>query len=227
MDTWPSYLMDINHHYYFVDWNAKTYKIISEIDFYKGSKYKKKNIEQLFKSENPQQGNDYLMLKYEGKLIPVDYKLVPLVLLFWKQGFITTGLNQPDKENLGFVTFEYHTKKKVGSLYLLQLLLDGFPTKTVSAMDKSFESVNKETKKLLKKGFLVIQLYENFISITIDDTILEKMYKHLGLEKNEEKLPGRVIFFEDFLQNNKLKKVSFDTRQSQSNVHLHSHLYWQ
>jgi len=196
--------------YYRIDWQpSPTYTPISESDFYKSSGYKKTDIQNLRKSVYPTQGNDYLLLKADGKYFPVDYKLVPFVKYLWQQNIQTEGWNQPDEFNNGFVSMNHYTKKKESTLSLLQDKLKGISMKVLDRREDLLEQdslVNKKIENLNKKGVLVIELFAHFISITMNDKVLEKIYSHLGLQKNEDKLRGGVIISTDYFKQNKIHK---------------------
>jgi hypothetical protein len=150
------------------------------------------------KSVNPEQGNDYLLLKYEGQSIPVDYKLVPLVKLLWKMGFITEGLNQPDDLNTGFISFNHYLKNGFPALQSLKSVAEGQPYKVLNfyeddITEKSMDKQRKQGESLLKKGYLVIEIQSNYISLSFTEKTMEKLYEKLSLPLNTKRLPGNVI----------------------------------
>lgn len=205
-------IKDDGKHFYEINWTNRTYLPITEAEFYKKSSYKKKDIQNLFKSVYPTQGNDYLLLKHEGQLFPVDYKLVPLVQYLWNRGIKTMGWNQPDESTIGFVSMEYTTKKNESTIDFLQSILLNTPFKVIHNLEtkityNSIVKQNKEIEKLVKKGFIVLGIESNFVSISMNDSLLKKLYDFLGLQMNEERLPGAAVFWGD-LKDHQLKKAT-------------------
>lgn len=209
MEPYFKYVMTQEGKYYQIDVGSNTYSSVSEANFYKLSGYKKSDIEKLHKSIYPTQGNDYQLLKHEGQLFPVDYKLVPLVLYLWKHDVKTMGWNQPDEYNKGFVSMEHYTKNKESSLSFLEEKIKGLRYVVIDRQTEPFEkleAMNKKIEAFNKKGILVIELNLNFIAMDMNDTLLEKLYKHLGLKLNNKKLPGNVIVDNDYFKYQKIRK---------------------
>ncbi len=192
------YLKHKSGKYYLVDYSKKTYTPITEEEFYKQTHYKKSDVDNLMKSVNPEQGNDYLLLKQNNLSIPIDYKLVPLVKFLWKMGFVTEGLNQPDDLNTGFISFNHYLKGDFPALHSLKSVAEGQPYKILNhydteVTDKSMKKEIHEEDKLLKKGFLVIQIKSNYISLSFTEKSMQKLYEKLALKPNTKRLPGNVI----------------------------------
>jgi hypothetical protein len=196
--------------FYRIDLTHTTYSIIPEDIFYKESSYKKSELQKLRTSVYPTQGNDYLLLKHEGKMYPVDYKVVPLVKYLWSQHIETNGWNQPDEANIGFISMEHYTRTNESSLAFLQKITEGLPTKVVNyyhqETNNSFlEKTQKELSKLLKKGYIVLSIYSNFISISFDEASMKALHKKLHLKVNQDRLPGGGIIWSGILKD--FKKV--------------------
>lgn len=209
MESYHTYVRTDDGKYYDIEWGKKsTYKQISEPEFYKHSGHKKSEIQALAKSVYPTQGNDYLLLKWEGQLYPVDYKLVPFVQYLWNHAFKTTGWNQPDPYNMGFVNIDHYTKTNESALSALEKRLKGIPITILDNREvvADFASVNKKIETLNKKGNLVIEINNQFLAIYFNESLFEKVLKRLGLKKNEKKLPGSVIVNNDYFQLNKISK---------------------
>ncbi len=188
--------------FYRLDWIHKTYSIVSEEEFYKKSKYKKSDLQKLLKSVYPTQGNNYLLLKKDGQTYPVDYKLVPLVKYLWSHGVETMGWNQPDQDNFGFISAQHYMKDQ-SSLAFLQEIVGSLPYKVLNFFNEdatSLEKQLKEQEKLLNKGYLVLIIYSNFVSISFNESSMKKLYKKLHLKLNEERYPGAGILWSGALK---------------------------
>lgn len=199
-----SYTTDMKGKYFKINLEKKTYTNISETDFYKATPYKKTDLVNLTKSVYPNQANDYLLLKKDGLTFPVDYKLVPLVKFFWKKGFATQGWNQPDKVNLGFISFEHYLENGEGTLCFLERLLEGFDYKLLNNIqtvnERPIEKKIQEERRLHKKGIFTISIESNMIALSFSEPLMEKLYKKLDLSLNEKRLPGGAILSEYDLQ---------------------------
>ncbi len=197
-------------HFYKINMTYQTYTMIPEQQFFKESLYKKSDLQQLAKSVYPTQGNDYLLLKKEGQLFPVDYKLAPFVQYLWSQGIRTSGWNQPDDFNTGFVSMdhsylvkdEYSKNQTMSSLAFLESLMKqlGLPFKVLYSYNKeltaqSLDRAQKYQNNLLKKGYIVLDFAVNYVSISFNEEMMEKLYKKLGLELNEKRKPGGGIIW--------------------------------
>lgn len=197
-------------HFYKINHTYQTYTTISEQQFFKESPYKKSDLQQLRKSVYPTQGNDYLLLKKEGQLFPVDYKLAPFVQYLWSQGIRTSGWNQPDELNTGFVSMdhsyimkdEYAKNQTMSSLAFIEGLIKrlGLPYKVLYTYNKEYtsESLDKALKyqdNLLKKGYIVLDFAVNYVSISFNEDMMKKLYKKLGIALNEKRLPGEGIIW--------------------------------
>jgi hypothetical protein len=134
----------------------------------------------------------------------VDYKLVPLVKFFWKKGFATQGWNQPDKVNLGFISFEHYLENGEGTLCFLERLLEGFDYKLLNNIqtvnERPIEKKIQEERRLHKKGIFTISIESNMIALSFSEPLMEKLYKKLDLSLNEKRLPGGAILSEYDLQ---------------------------
>lgn len=205
-----SYVTTEDKGYYRIDWEPKaTYTSITESEFYKRSGHNKKNIENLRKSVYPTQGNDYLLLKLNNELFPVDYKLVPLVQYLWEHGVQTEGWNQPDNTNGGFISMAHYTNDTDCTLHFLQTMLKGVPAKLMNRRKETIEDIkkgNKQVENLNKKGFIVIEVFNEFLSISMNDSLLKKLSNHLRIPLNEEKLPGSVIVSKRYFKDNEIQR---------------------
>jgi hypothetical protein len=190
--------------YFKIELAKKTYTLISETDFYKETPYKKSDLINLSKSVYPNQANDYLLLKHKGLSFPVDYKLAPFVKYCWNHKLLTEGWNQPDKVNLGFVSFEHYMENGEGTLCFLERMLEGLDYKIINNIqtinERPVEKKIQEEKTLHKKGFYVISIESNMIALSFSEHLMEKLYKKLHLAQNEKRLPGGAILSEYDLQ---------------------------
>ena len=206
--------------FYKINETYQTYTTISEQQFFKESPYKKSDLQQLMKSVYPTQGNDYLLLKKDGQLFPVDYKLAPFVQYLWSQHIRTSGWNQPDNFNTGFVSMdhsytmkdEYSQNQTMSSLAFLESLIKrlGLPFKVLYNYNKELtsESLDKARKyqdNLLKKGYIILDFAVNYVSISFNEDMMKKLYKKLGIELNEKRKPGGGIIWGPVLKD--FKKV--------------------
>lgn len=201
---------DMKGKYFKIELEKKTYTLISETDFYKETPYKKTDLVNLSKSVYPNQANDYLLLKNEGLTFPVDYKLVPFVKYCWKHKLLTQGWNQPDKVNLGFVSFEHYMENGEGTLCFLERMLEGLEYKIINNIktinERPIEKKIQEERKLHKKGIFVVSIESNMIALSFSEPLMEKLYKKLHLTPNEKRLSGGAILSEYDLQNLRKEK---------------------
>ena len=206
MSGYHDYKADIKGNYYDIELTEKktTYTIISESEFYKLSGYKKSDVQDLKKSVYPTQANDYLLLQSQEGMIPIDYKLVPLVKFLWKKGFYTLGLNQPDDYNLGFVSLDLKTKKGKNTFESLEELFKDFPYKRLDTKEKMPSPLT--LKRLLNKGILPLEDAGSFIAMNMNDSLLEKLYTYLDLKPNTKKLKGGIVIDESYFKWNKITK---------------------
>ncbi len=181
------YKYDLKGHYYkIIDIDNDILKEISEKEYLEKSGDKLTNVNNLKKSLYPEQINDYILLKTNKGLIPIDYQLSNIIKLFWKKGIHTKGI---DKSG--------HIDIETKDLLKIKKIFDDDNIKVFDIRGIKFKDNVKNYRKRIK-----IIIYDEFIRIFFKPSSLQWIHNKLNIKKPKYKdaLKGNKV-----ITNNQLK----------------------
>ena len=203
------YFYDGNKKYY-KKINNKTLKLVSEKEFYSKTKYSKKNINALNKSEYPWQLNNYILVKdpYSNKIYPADYQLANIIKYLLQKGFRTIQWNQPNSifnnRKIGCIDVKKYIYKKnnknknKNKKNVIDVIIKLF--------GKNMVKIVNNDKNIDYKKICIIKRTSNYYSILFNNNMLKNMHKylHIKIPKKSNSLPGGIILYKSYIKDCKL-----------------------
>lgn len=188
------------------------------------TKYYRLIIEKLQKSLNPSQGSDFYFLTIPeghpdaGRDVPIDYKLKNLVLYFWKNGYITQGLDQGYQDaNIVSPAFIIFTRQDISGndtvTRLAKLFKKKFGNNRIVINNRSISKglTNEEIIKGIKEGIqwqdnflknnpnkILINVTSHNVEINFKSDMILEIHKKLKLKipLKENSYPGGLVLYD-------------------------------
>ena len=218
------YKYDYNNNYYYKIVDNKTLNKISQKEYFEKTKYNIHDIRLLKNSIYPNQGNNYIMLKYPKwygdirlnlinnsisniRNISCDYKLVNIIKFLWKNKIRASGWDQPPEKgispttgnNSGFITVDKDIYDNSDHFDKMLNFLNKYLYEYIIFIDHKNEAPGIIDRLTKYKNKIRCYIYSDGLFIFFDNSMLKNINKKLRLKTitKSNSLDGNIFINSD------------------------------
>lgn len=218
------YKYDYNNNNYYKIVDNKTLNKISQKEYFEKTKYNIHDIRLLKNSIYPNQGNNYIMLKYPKwygdirlnlinnsisniRNVSCDYKLVNIIKFLWKNKIRASGWDQPPEKgispttgnNSGFITVDKDIHDNSDHFDKMLNFLNKYLYEYIIFIDHKNEPPANVDRLTKYKNKIRCYVYSDSFFIFFDNSMLKNINKKLGLKTitKSNSLDGNIFINSD------------------------------